>query len=439
MRDANEWDDIVRDVPFFREHDVYTIGEGPDAYNVAVLPGESPPRGGKLKYRVDGPRLRKIAAKINANIDRHEKPIKLFAGHTRGPKDQKNQPDLVGYGGRVRVGAWGPEKISAILGPLFIEKGQLETARKLPERSPEFYPNSDEMTAMALLVTDPKLPMGMVTYTAETVCNGLGYALPDGAVFYGRGFDVGTNNGKRGKNYERDSEGHGFDDNDDVERNGAMARVRKKDYAEDDDDDDKNKEDDLEDLNPEEAHQAARYAKHYEKHHPVFKYMCGKYAADMADAGPTNGALPGDAPPPKNKEDEDMPPKKREEEAEDMVRRDTDMIKMQKDLVTQSRELARLRLKDRSGEVAKRLTALAQKVIIPEKVAPRLAEQYMKADEKEWPGIDEIVLEAYAKRNTDPTEDPWVPAPPDQYARENEGPLCVQFRVDAQLDCVWLT
>ncbi len=379
MRHREEWDTIVTDVPIFREHHMYEVGQGEKAYKVPVLPGETPPEGARYLYSVDKGRLDKIAAAINGNLDKHEKPIKLFAGHTRGPGDQLKQPPLVGYGGRARRGLWGPENIEAVLTPLFIEKGCQSTVKELPERSPEFYPATNDLTALALLKTDPKLPMGMLSYQHAA------YTRSDGAVLYGRGPDMA-------------------EINEDPKAGAKPAENT----------------DGLDDLTPEEARTAARYAKHYETHHPVFKYMCGKYAAETAAAGPESGQLPGEAPPEKGKEEEDAEAKKREMEKEKqemanannagLERYAAEMQQSRAVQKQQAQEIAALRQKDRKNEVTKKLVALSKEVVLTEKSHGRLVERYMKADEKEWASIDEEVKESYQRRDGDPTQDPFLPA-----------------------------
>lgn len=160
--DPSKWDKVIRKIPIFKSH-------------------EAIDKDGRVKYRIDPKKLKAIADAINENWERYGKPLKLFLGHTKDPKTtpQSQQPPLVGFAKDAVVGRYGPERELGVLTTWFIKPGWLEKVKDYPERSPEFYPNKSEITAVALLKTDPRLNMGMVTYERS-----------DGAVLYQRGFDM---------------------------------------------------------------------------------------------------------------------------------------------------------------------------------------------------------------------------------------------------------
>lgn len=256
LEDPTDWDDVLYGVPIFTEHEMWEVEDGedeqgkPKTRRVVVLPGEKAPESATLAYRIGPKELRASASQINRNYEEYGKPVKIFIGHTLKPTDQTQQPPLVGYGIDAEVGPWGPKGRLALKLDEYIERGCGKVARKYPERSPEFYPGKNEITGLALLKTDPRLPMGMVTYKGS-----------DGAILYGRGFDMA------------DQVPDQTDKTPDEVRSDEA-------------------------YTPEEATQYKRMAGFLEKYHEPFKSMCEKYAeSQAATAGPTDGAIPGEQKP----------------------------------------------------------------------------------------------------------------------------------------------
>jgi len=187
FNDPGHWDLISSDVPIFIAHDAYEkISKDKDgndffAYEMVPIGGKPKGDGWKFKYRVDKDDLKEIAKEITRGWEEDWCPIKIFAGHTKPPKTaQKDQPPLIGYGAfGAEVKPWGPKgKPAVFLRKQFISKGYGELAAELPERSPEFFPNSNQIRAVALLKNDPRFNLGMTIYNR-----------PDGVICYQRGIE----------------------------------------------------------------------------------------------------------------------------------------------------------------------------------------------------------------------------------------------------------
>jgi hypothetical protein len=249
--DPSRWDRVVRAVPIFKPHE--TTGTGPD---------------GKPKtIKVDKARLGRIADKIKALYEKHGVAIKFLIGHTK-PRDkdgkpvrQEDQPRVVAYGINPRVGPWGPQGEPGILTDVFVCKGELAALQEggYPGRSAEFYDESDEITAVSLLKTDPRLDLGMVDWRQAGECTY--YARQAGRVLVYSEFSPM------------------FDDDDKGKPDGA-GDGKKADPAASPD----SKDPDQEFMEKCDRYMAARY--------PQLAQMYGGAAM-----GPTNGAPPMGGPP----------------------------------------------------------------------------------------------------------------------------------------------
>lgn len=146
FKDESRWE-IVRNVPVFVPH-VRKDDEG------------------KKLYGVDANRLSAIKAVNNERAKVDGVLSKLIIGHT--PKEKSSaRPRIVGWAKDYRVGTFGPEKKIALVVDHYYRKEDAEEAKKYPFRSPEFYPTTNEITAIALLVDDPALDMGMLLFERD--------------------------------------------------------------------------------------------------------------------------------------------------------------------------------------------------------------------------------------------------------------------------------
>jgi hypothetical protein len=147
---------------------------------VIFKPHETRDQDGNI-VKVDEKRLKRIADRINRNYEENGCPLKFYEGHTKDPKKfaQKDQPPILAYGVGVYVGRWGPKKkIGLLVKKTYCRKDSVDRYEGLPERSPEFYEQTDEMRGIALLKTDPRLDMGFTIYRRS-----------DGVLCYQRGIE----------------------------------------------------------------------------------------------------------------------------------------------------------------------------------------------------------------------------------------------------------
>ncbi len=383
--DREDWDSVVDNVPIFIEHECYGVdyevddgkgGKKTQERKVIVLPGEEPPKGGKLLYTVDAKALKKTAASVNKNFRDYGKPIKVFVGHTKDPAKhgQEEQPPLVGYGVSATVAPWGPKRIAAVQVTQYVEKGCLDEVRKYPERSPEFYPGKGEITALALLKSDPRLPMGMMAYT-----------LPDGVVQYGRGFESAEEPEKKPaeKGKGKSDDDSDLDDKPPTDEKTPPEPEGDKDEPEGDPDDMGGE------LSPDEAKQALRMAGHFEKHHPAFKYMCQQYAASCA--GPTNGTIPAAA-------------GKKSEERTDMARTEEEQVQY----AALASEVAELKAKNSRLESERIVERLIREGV---KIARREDEilKFSRLDDAGKKDREDEIRVNYAREDRPPVGDGWLP------------------------------
>lgn len=257
--DPSQWDHVDYDVPIFIAHDLYELNKVKNAkgekVKVAVVPGDDVPEDATFLYSIGPKDLEKIQKKISAAYQRTGNAIKVFIGHSDLTKPQKDNPDIVGYGAGAKMGTFGPENIPAILAErLCYVKGQYEEAKKYPERSPEFKPLTANITGLALLKTDPKLPMGMMTYGDHKH-----------TVFYGSEF-LGS------EKEEEESPKKGKEPGE-KEESGPSALPR-----------DPTQPPTSDELPPEHKELAEKYMEHYKQNDPLMRYMCTKYEAEQAEA-----------------------------------------------------------------------------------------------------------------------------------------------------------
>ena len=261
LNDLSQWEGVKYNVPVFVEHELWEVPhpfiQG-ETTRVAILPGQPKPSVGKMLYAIGSDDLTKIAQKINNRLNESGNPVKIFVGHTNLKLPQSEQPRIVGYGCGAGVEKCGPKnRNSVVLKRVQYRKGLAKEAAEHPERSPEFDPLKGELTGLALLKTDPKLPMGLVTYSS-TVAGYEGefrgvvatYASDNVTILYGR--QLAENDPK----------------SQDDRRQSATGP-------------DPSAPPNATELQGEEAALADRFMRHYERTNPVIRYMCGKYAQDQ--------------------------------------------------------------------------------------------------------------------------------------------------------------
>jgi hypothetical protein len=120
--------------------------------------------------------LPRIAARMRA-AERSGTLAVLTEGHRKGGNaDERTQPRVFGYSRNARVGTFGPTNEPAILVDECHRYETWNESKHLPFRSPDYYPETDDITGVAALVRDPFLKLGVVAYHRGVVVR---YELED--------------------------------------------------------------------------------------------------------------------------------------------------------------------------------------------------------------------------------------------------------------------
>lgn len=149
LKDASRWV-VKKNVPIFIPH----VRKGPN---------------GQELYRITENDLRDIAAVCNSRAAEGVLG-KLQIGHTLKDKPETEQPPLAGLFQNYQPSRFGPEGKPCLSADFYYLKSQFETSKKYPFRSAEYYPNTKEITAVALLQRDPELDMGMLLFDRKGPC-----------------------------------------------------------------------------------------------------------------------------------------------------------------------------------------------------------------------------------------------------------------------------
>ena len=292
--DPNEGGRILYGVPIFVEHEGWEV----DGKLMVVPKGVKPPTGGTLRYSIDKALLEECVEAINQNYDHSGKPIKLFvgksekaSGHSDPKVAQKENPDIVGFGRRAYMGTFGPMNRPAILTDAFYKRGFEHAAEEYPERSAEFTPLTKAITGVALLKTDPKLPMGMTAFAADQEI-----------IYYAAGTMADDKEKKEPKEKpeEKPTEKPVDKPADDPETPKPAPTAA-----------DAVSPATPQPFQPHEVAFADRLMSHLEANHPAIKYLCGEHKkymdtqAAMAAPSATSGNLPTQVEDPKKKKPEE--------------------------------------------------------------------------------------------------------------------------------------
>ncbi len=281
-----DWSEIIDNVPIFCQHKWFErdVDGGKEART--VLPGEEPPPakdGWKFIYEVTEDDLKNVCEEVNKNFEKYATPMKIQVGHSKPGRPQEEQPRRVGFAINARMGTFGPKSIPAVLAKTFYQKGCEEVAKDYPQRSVEFKQSTGAITGIALLKTDPRLPLGFHAYGSEK-----------DLYFYG----VGEMAEEKEEKKEHEGDKPPVKPTEPVAatkppmEKPAAAPVEKPQAAPLHD------PNEISALEPHEQHFANRLMKHYAETCAPMKYLHEqhkKYAetqATMAAASPTNGKTP---------------------------------------------------------------------------------------------------------------------------------------------------
>lgn len=148
LRDPNKFV-VRRGVPIFKPHRRVIRDRAGNVVQTIVVTAKDLPR---------------IAGRMRS-AERSGTLAVLTAGHRKGgDADETKQPRIFGYSGNARVGTFGPNNEPAILVDEFHRYETWNESKQYPFRSPDYYPETDDITGVAALVRDPFLKLGIVAY-----------------------------------------------------------------------------------------------------------------------------------------------------------------------------------------------------------------------------------------------------------------------------------
>jgi len=224
LNDSSQWK-IVRGVPIFKPHSRKVKTPDGKEHTITVTEADLPDIVHNMRRakRESGvvPRISPGHIKLDPNC-----PEAL-------------QPEPWGWIPEYYVGTFGPSNKPAVLADFYFRPEFYEQAKAYPFRSAEYYPQSKEITGVALLKRDPQLDMGIVQYAGR-----------DGCYLYAADGDADAGDAKA----------------------PAAAPTQPP------------------------TGQPPPTGKPVLSDDPVWQYMCQQYQQYMATLSPTNGALPGQAP-----------------------------------------------------------------------------------------------------------------------------------------------
>lgn len=125
---------------------------------------------GEVEAEVTPEDLQQIAGEMQRKLEEYGTLVRVTRGHVVLPKPdappppEDEQPPIWGWAKNPRVGEWGPERKPGLLVDIYFQRGKHDEAMGYPFRSAEYYPETNEITGIALLRRDPELDMGLLTY-----------------------------------------------------------------------------------------------------------------------------------------------------------------------------------------------------------------------------------------------------------------------------------
>lgn len=129
---------------------------------------------GEVEASVSPEDLASIAEGMQQKLEEYGALVRVTRGHVKlakpgePPPDESEQPPIMGWAKNARVGKWGPggDKLGLLVDIYFDKKAHAE-AMGYPFRSAEYYPETGEITGIALLRRDPELDLGVLTYARQ--------------------------------------------------------------------------------------------------------------------------------------------------------------------------------------------------------------------------------------------------------------------------------
>jgi hypothetical protein len=172
--DSSRWE-IVHNVPVFIPHKRQYREDG------------------ELKeYHVTDETLAEIEENALVTLEKFRVPPRIQIGHTRKDVKETDQAPIVGWAAEGFKRSIWQGKPSLQINEYLDKKGTViingekmtcvEAAKRYPFRSVEYYPNSKQITAIALLSRDPELDMGILTFGRKAPERCFYYSLGDSSM-----------------------------------------------------------------------------------------------------------------------------------------------------------------------------------------------------------------------------------------------------------------
>lgn len=111
--------------------------------------------------------LEEIASNCNRREIETGDAVPITIGHTQSGAPETEQPPIVGYARRFRVGKFGPQAKTAILATFYFFKDRFEESLEYPRRSVELWMRDKIIDPIALLKRTPKRDLGLLTYEQQ--------------------------------------------------------------------------------------------------------------------------------------------------------------------------------------------------------------------------------------------------------------------------------
>jgi hypothetical protein len=149
LEDARRYT-VKRGVPIFRAHSRKVKDKDGKEITVTVTDADLP----------------EIAANMAIAQARDGVFGRIVDGHIKPGMDvaEKDQPGLIGLQANPRFATFGASAIPCVMVDQYIRNDRLHIAKERPYRSAEYYPDAKTIRGTALMVRDPFLDLGVVTY-----------------------------------------------------------------------------------------------------------------------------------------------------------------------------------------------------------------------------------------------------------------------------------
>ncbi len=249
LNDLSRWH-VVDNVPILDEHVKKMRRPKVDAQGRPVIGHDGKPETEEVEFVCDKAKLQEIADVNNLREEATGSVSPIMIGHVKKETPEIELGPIVGYQRHYRVGTFGPENKTALLATWQIYPNKLALAKEYPRPSVELWPHELIIDPVAILKRTPERDLGTITYQKGGTARGAAVTRQE------RTMSVKNLYAKGGAPYRYEAEPE------------AAKQPEQQ-------------QPDEEKLAPEHEEIANAYMRHYEKNHPVMKYMKSCYEKDQ--------------------------------------------------------------------------------------------------------------------------------------------------------------